>query len=56
MVKVNGINYGDEDLKVNENWKFTLKDNEIIFDIEQTFSKPFTADEVLYGYCLWNLC
>ena len=47
-VKVSGINYGNNDLKFNEVWKFTIKDNDIIFNIERTFPKSLTADEVSF--------
>jgi len=48
MVKVSGINYGDKDLKIMENWKFTIKDNDIVFDLERTFPKSFKADKVSF--------
>ena len=47
-VNVNNINYGDKDLKFNENWKFTIRDNDIVFNTERTFSKSFLADEVSF--------
>jgi hypothetical protein len=47
-VKVNDINYGDNDLKINENWKFTITDNDIVFNIERTFPKSFTADQASF--------
>ena len=47
-VKVNGIIYGDNELKINENWIFTIQNNDIIFKIERTYPKTFTADEVSF--------
>src|ERR1035437_2784457 len=47
-VKVNNINYGDNDLKINENWEFTITDNDIVFNTERTFPKSFTADQVSF--------
>jgi len=47
-VKVNDIDYGDNDLKFSENWKFTITDNNIVFNIERTFPKSFTADQVSF--------
>jgi len=45
-VKVNSINYGDKDLRFNEYWKFTIMDSDIVFNMERSFLKSFTADEV----------
>ncbi len=47
-VSMTGISYGDGDLKINENWKFTITDNDIIFKVERTYPKTFTADEVSF--------
>ena len=47
-IKVNDINYGDNDLKINENWKFTITNNDIVFAIERTYPKTFTADKVSF--------
>src|ERR1035437_2195072 len=45
-VKVKGIKYGDNEVKISENWIFTITGKEIIFNIERTFPKSFIADEV----------
>jgi len=47
-VKVRGIHYGDKDLMINEVWTFTIMDNDIILNMERTFPRTFTADEVSF--------
>src|ERR1035437_8276648 len=40
-VKVKGIKYGDNEVKISENWIFTITGKEIVFNIERTFPKSF---------------
>jgi hypothetical protein len=47
-VKVNGINYGDDKIKINENWEFTITPDDIVFNIERTYPRTFTADQVSF--------
>lgn len=46
MVKVSGINYGDKDLTINENWKFTIMNEDVKLDIDRVFSKATMVEEV----------
>ncbi len=39
-VKVSGISYGDKDITINENWKFTITGADVKLDIDRSFSKP----------------
>ncbi|MGI8636095.1 MAG: hypothetical protein ACR2KZ_11905, partial [Segetibacter sp.] len=45
-VSVAGITYGDKDLMINENWRFTIKKNTIKYDVDRTFSKAAMVEEV----------
>jgi hypothetical protein len=45
-IKVAGISYGNNDLTVTENWKFTVTDKDIKFDVDRTFSKATLVEEV----------
>lgn len=47
-VMVNGITYGDNELKITENWKFTITNKDILFDTERTFPKSFIVDEASF--------
>lgn len=47
-VKVKGINYGDNESRINEDWTFTITDNDIILKMERTFLRTFTADEASF--------
>jgi hypothetical protein len=47
-VKVKGIVYGDNDLKISEDWEFTITGKGVILNMERTFPKSFTADEVSF--------
>jgi hypothetical protein len=44
-VKISGITYGDKDVTINEAWRFTIKDNEIKFDVDRAFSKAVVVEE-----------
>jgi hypothetical protein len=44
-VQISGITYGDKDVTINETWKFTIKDDDIKFDIDRTFSKAIIVEE-----------
>jgi hypothetical protein len=48
IVKVSGIIYGDNELKIREDWKFTITKNDIIFNIVRTYPKSFVAEEISY--------
>jgi len=45
VVMVNNIVYGDDSVKINESWKFTIGKNDIKFDIKRNLSKPIFAEE-----------
>ncbi|MDB5250252.1 MAG: hypothetical protein JWQ40_4646 [Segetibacter sp.] len=45
-VKVTGISYGNNDLTITETWKFTIRDKDIKFDVDRTFSKAALVEEV----------
>jgi hypothetical protein len=47
-VSVKGINFGDADLKISEDWTFTITDRDIVFTVERTIPKAFAADEVSF--------
>ena len=46
IVTVDGISYGNQELTINENWKFTITDNDVKFDIDRTLSKPTLVEDV----------
>ncbi len=45
-ISVTGINYGDKNLQINENWIFTIHKNYIKFDIDRSLSKSIIAEKV----------
>ena len=48
IVKLSGIHYGDKDVRITEDWKFVITDNDIRFSIERTLSKAIVVEEVLF--------
>lgn len=46
VVSIAGITYGDENLSINETWKFTIDTSEIRFEIDRTMSKAITAEKI----------
>ena len=54
-VKKSGIIYGDNELKINENWKFTIKDNDISLKMERTYPWSFTVDAVSFSFINFNI-
>lgn len=55
-VKVAGISFGDLKLTINETWIFTIKNDNITFAIDRTFSRPALVEEVsLPGFNFINI-
>ena len=48
IVKLNGIQYGDEDEIITENWKFVITDKDINFSIDRNLSKAIMVEEVSF--------
>jgi len=53
-VKVSGITYGDNDLMINETWKFTITNNDIKFDIDRSLSKSDLVEEASLPSFIFN--
>jgi len=47
-VIITGILYGDEGLTIKENWRFSLTDSNIIFDMDRDFSKSVLAEKAAF--------
>jgi hypothetical protein len=47
-VKVKGINYGDEEMKISENWEFYITNNDIIFNMERTLPRSLNVDQASF--------
>lgn len=45
-VTLNGIQYGDKNVVITENWKFIITDSEIKFSIDRTLPKAIRVEEV----------
>ncbi|MGZ3751642.1 MAG: alpha-L-rhamnosidase-related protein [Mucilaginibacter sp.] len=45
IIKLVGINYGDENLAIKENWIFTITGKSIKWTLERSCSKPVAAEE-----------
>ena len=45
IVTVNNIKYGSNEETINENWKFSITESDIKFDIERNFSKSFIIED-----------
>jgi hypothetical protein len=48
MIKISGINYGDKNLTIKENWIFTVTDKSIKWAIERSCTKPVKVEEAAY--------
>ena len=48
IVKLNGIQYGDKDVVITENWKFVITDQEINFSVDRNLSKTIMVEEVSF--------
>lgn len=48
IVNLNGIQYGDKDVIITENWKFVLSDKDIHFSVDRTLSKTIMVEEVSF--------
>src|ERR1035437_8241244 len=47
-IKVNGINYGDKEFKISENWEFNITNNDIIFNMERTLPRSLNVDKASF--------
>lgn len=47
-ITISGISYGDESVTINESWKFSVSDTNIVFDITRNFPTSFTAEEASF--------
>ncbi len=45
IIKIANIRYGDKSITINENWIFTITNENIKWAIERSTSKPLTVDE-----------
>ena len=45
ILRINGIDYGNNNLHIKENWVFTISDKSIKWVIERSTNEPLTLDE-----------
>jgi hypothetical protein len=45
LIRINGIDYGNDRLDIKESWLFTISDKNIKWTIERSCNKPIKADE-----------
>ena len=44
-IKLSGVTFGDNNLSITENWKFTIRENDIRFEVERTTSASILIEE-----------
>lgn len=53
-IRITGIKYGDKALSIEENWKFTINNAHIVFDLDRSLSKAILAEEVALPVITFN--
>ncbi len=53
-ITINGINYGDKNITINENWIFTISSKSIKFALERTLSKAIEGEQIASPAFIFN--
>jgi hypothetical protein len=54
VIRVSGITYGDQRLKIDEAWTFTITKDTVRFDIDRTLSKTVTVEKAAFPVFMFD--